>query len=75
MGLFSFGKKNENVTSPACACNAGIQVEVEYVTDMEKIMAYGIMSMPGLVVNEKVVSIGKVLKSADIEKLLKKLGC
>ena len=50
-------------------------MEVEYVTNMEKVMAYGIMSMPGLVVNEKVVSMGKVLKSADIEKLLKKLGC
>ena len=54
--------------------NAGIDVEVEYVTDMEKIMAYGIMSMPGLVVNEKVVSAGKVLKAADVEKLLNKFG-
>lgn len=53
---------------------AGIDVEVEYVTDMEKVMTYGIMSMPGLVVNEKVVSAGKVLKPADIEKLLHKLG-
>ena len=52
--------------------NAGIESEVEYVTDMEKIMAYGIMSMPGLVINERVVSMGKVLKSADIEKLLRK---
>jgi len=31
------------------------------------------MSMPALVVNEKVVSMGKVLKIADIEKLLQKL--
>lgn len=53
---------------------AGIKVEVEYVTDMEKVMTYGIMSMPGLVVNEKVVSVGKVLKPADIEKLFHKLG-
>lgn len=52
----------------------GIDVEVEYVTDMEKVMTYGIMSMPGLVVNEKVVSMGKVLKPADIEKLFHKLG-
>lgn len=51
--------------------NAGIHAEAEYVTDMEKVMAYGIMSMPGLVINEQVVSIGKVLKPADIEKLLK----
>ncbi|MBP5661668.1 MAG: thioredoxin family protein, partial [Clostridia bacterium] len=36
----------------------------------EKIMSYGVMSMPALVVNEKVISVGKVLKSADIQKLL-----
>lgn len=53
---------------------AGIDIEVEYITNMEKVMGYGIMSMPGLVVNEKVVSMGKVLKPADVEKLLHKLG-
>ena len=52
----------------------GLDVEVEYITDMEKVMAYGIMSMPAIVVNEKVVSMGKVLKTADVEKLLHKLG-
>lgn len=52
----------------------GISMEVEYVTDMQKIMEYGVMSMPALVVNEKVVSAGKVLKSGDVEKLLHKLG-
>ena len=54
--------------------NADLSVEVEYITDLEKVMGYGVMSMPGLVVNEKVVSMGKVLKTADIEKLLHKLG-
>ena len=41
---------------------------------MQKVMAYGVMSMPALAVNEKVVSMGKVLKPADVEKLLKKFG-
>lgn len=50
--------------------NAGLSVEVEYITDMERVMGYGVMSMPGLVVNEKVVSMGKVLKAAEVEKLL-----
>ena len=54
--------------------NLGLAIEVEYVTDMEKIMEYGVMSMPALVVNEKVVSMGKVLKATDVEKLLHKLG-
>ena len=52
----------------------GLSVEVEYVTDMEKIMAYGVMSMPAIVINEKVVSMGKVLKSAEVIKLIGKLG-
>lgn len=52
----------------------GLSVEVEYITDMAKVMEYGVMSMPALVVNEKVVSMGKVLKAADVEKLLHKLG-
>lgn len=52
----------------------GLDMEVEYITDMEKAMAYGVMSMPAIVVNEKVVSMGKVLKTADVEKLLHKLG-
>lgn len=51
-----------------------LSVEVEYITDMEKVMAYGVMSMPAIVVNEKVVSMGKVLKTADVVKLLKNMG-
>ena len=54
--------------------NLGLSVEVEYITDMEKVMEYGVMSMPALVVNEKVVSMGKVLKAADVVNLFKKLG-
>ena len=51
----------------------GLTIEVEYITDMEKIMPYGVMSMPALVVNEQVASMGKVLKSREVETLLKKL--
>ena len=51
----------------------GLTIEIEYVTDMEKIMQYGVMSMPALVVNEQVASMGKVLKSKEVEKLLKKI--
>ena len=52
----------------------GLPVEVEYITDMEKVMGYGVMSMPAIVVNEQVVSMGKVLKAADVEQLLRKFG-
>lgn len=52
----------------------GLDLEVEYITDMQKVMEYGVMSMPALVVNEKVVSMGKVLKASEVMALLRKLG-
>ena len=52
----------------------GMKLEVEYITDMEKVMAYGVMSMPAVTVNGKVVSAGRVLKKGEIISLLKKLG-
>ena len=51
--------------------NLGIDAEVEYITDFNVIGNYAVMSMPALVVDEKVVSTGKVLKSKEVEKLLK----
>lgn len=48
-----------------------LPVQAEYVTDIQKIAEYGVMSMPALVVNEKVVSSGKVLKSEEIEGILR----
>ena len=53
----------------------GLPVQVEYITDMQKVMEYGVMRMPALVVNEKVVSMGKILKAAEVEKLLRGFDC
>lgn len=50
----------------------GLDASVEKVTDMAAIAGYGVMSTPGLVVNNKVVSFGKVLKPNDIVKILEK---
>ena len=58
-----------NATKEAVA-SKGIDTEVEYITDMEKVMSYGVMSMPVLVIDGKVVSAGKVLKAKEVEKLL-----
>ena len=44
---------------------------VEKVTDIAKIMEYGVMSTPALVIDEKVVSYGRVLSPEEIKKLLK----
>lgn len=71
-GCKSCHQQYENVKEAVKAM--GLSVEVEYITDMEKVMSYGVMRMPALVVNEKVVSMGKVLKAADVVNLLRKSG-
>ena len=45
---------------------AGIDAEVTKVTDYAEIMAYGVMSTPGLVIDGKVVSYGRVPSAGDI---------
>jgi len=55
--------------------NCGLEIEVEYITDMVKVVSYGVMSMPVLVINEKIASSGQVLKVTEIENLFKKIGC
>jgi small redox-active disulfide protein 2 len=40
------------------AQQAGAEIELEKVTDMAEIMAYGVMSTPGVVVDGKVVHAG-----------------
>ena len=49
----------------------GIDAEIEYVTDFAQIARYGVMSPPALVVDEQVVSAGRVLKASQIESFLK----
>lgn len=43
--------------------------QVEKVTGLDEIMGYGVMMTPALVVDEKVISVGKVLKPDEIKKL------
>lgn len=52
----------------------GMEAEIVKVTDFQDIMAYGVMSTPALVIDEKVVSFGKVLKPKEIKAILEKLG-
>lgn len=48
----------------------GIEASIEKVEDVQKIMAYGIMSTPALVVDEQVKAVGRVLSVEDIKKYL-----
>lgn len=52
--------------------NSGVQAEIEYVTDMIKIAETGLMSTPGLIINDKIVSSGKVLEAQAVAELIEK---
>lgn len=45
---------------------ADIDADIEKVTDIVAIASYGIMSTPGLVIDEKVVATGRVLSASEI---------
>lgn len=71
-GCKSCHEQYENVKE--AVKNMRLDVEVEYVIDMQKVMEYGVMRMPAIVVNEKVVSMGKVLNAKEVEKLFCQVG-
>ena len=50
--------------------NLSIEAKVEKVTDYAEIMKYRILGTPGLVINEKVVSAGRVPNEAEITTFL-----
>ncbi|MBV1903934.1 MAG: thioredoxin family protein [Marinosulfonomonas sp.] len=56
----------------AAAETAGIDPQIDKVTDVVAIAGYGLMSTPGLVIDEKLVASGRVLKAVEIGKLLAK---
>lgn len=43
-----------------------LDVEVEHITDFVEIASYGVMSTPALVVNNKVMVMGKVVPAEDL---------
>lgn len=55
----------ENVKK--AVAEAGIFAQVEKVEDIVKIMDYGVMNTPGLVINGEVKSTGKLLNSEEIK--------
>ena len=62
-------KLYETVLEAAKCLDTG--ASVEYITDMEQIMASGVMTLPALMIDGRVVSAGRVPKAAEIEKLLR----
>ena len=62
-------KKLEELTAEIIS-ELGIDARIEKVEDIYKIMQYGVMQTPGLVVNEKVILSGRLPKPSELKELL-----
>lgn len=51
----------------------GMDTQIDHIKDFSKIAEYGVMSTPALVVDGKVASFGKVLKTDEVKGLLEKI--
>jgi small redox-active disulfide protein 2 len=58
----------------AAIADLGIDATIEKVTDYPTILGYGVMSTPGLVVDEKLVLAGRVPNAAQLRELLAPLA-
>lgn len=57
----------------AALAQLGMDTTIDHVSDFSQIAAYGVMTTPALVVDGKVVSYGKVLKTDEVVKVLQKV--
>jgi len=64
-------KALEKATRDAVA-ELGVDANIEKVEDIVKIMGYGIMQTPGLVIDEKIVLSGRVATIPEIKNLINK---
>ena len=61
--MLGSGCRNCEITASAisqAAKEAGVEIELEKVTDIAEIMSFGVMSTPGVVVDGKVVHSGGI---------------
>ena len=63
-------KALEEATKQAVA-QSGLFVQIEKIEDIQKIMEYHVMSTPGLVIDGKVLSTGKLLSVNEIVEMIK----
>ena len=47
-----------------------IDADIEIIGDLKEIVSYGVMTTPALVIDEKLVSTGKILSVKEIKKYL-----
>ncbi len=66
-------RKLEEVAREAVAL-AGVEAQVEKVTDTEAILAYDVLKTPGLVINGKLVSSGRIPAAGTVVEWIREAG-
>lgn len=66
-------KKLEQIARQAVD-SLNIESEIIKVTDMKDIMAYDVLQTPGLVINEKLVSFGRIPTPGSVAEWIKSAG-
>lgn len=64
-------KTLEKITRDVVA-EMGINAEIEKEEDIVKIINYGIMHTPGLVINEKLIISGRIPTTAEMKEIITK---
>ena len=67
--------KQLTANAEAAVKELNTQAEICKITDIDKITEYGVMMMPGLAIDGKVVSFGKVLNKDEIKTIISGGGC
>ena len=66
-------RKLEEIAREAVA-SLGVEAEISKVTDMQQIIAYDVLKTPGLVINEKLVSSGRIPTPQSVAEWIRAAG-
>lgn len=66
-------RKLEEIAREAVAA-LGVDAEISKVTDMQQIIAYDVLKTPGLVINEKLVSSGRIPTPQSVAEWIRAAG-
>jgi small redox-active disulfide protein 2 len=64
--------KNLEKATFNAAAELGINAQIEKVEDIQKIMSYGVMRTPALVIDERVVMYGRVPSVNELKEIITK---
>ena len=63
---------HENASKAIEELGAGEKVEVQRVEDLVTMMKYGVMSTPGIVIDEKVIMVGRIPEVQEFKDMIEK---